>query len=64
MKIEILEQDRFALHCSREELSVLNNALNNIPQAVDEIDYNTLIGAAKGEVDELLATIHAALESE
>jgi hypothetical protein len=64
MKIEILEKDRFALNCSREELSVLNNALNNIHQAVDEIDYTTLIGATKGKADEMLALINAALVSE
>lgn len=64
MKIEMLEQGKFALHCSREELSILNNALNNIPQAVDEVEYTTLIGATKEEANELLATIHAALGSD
>lgn len=64
MKIEALENDEFSLHCSREELAILNNALNNIPEAVDEVEYTTLIGATKEEADALLDIIHAALETD
>ena len=64
MKIDALDNGKFALHCTREELSILNNALNNIPQAVDEVEYTTLIGATKDEADQLLATIHAALSDD
>jgi hypothetical protein len=64
MKIDALDDGHFALHCTREELSILNNALNNIPQAVDEVEYTTLIGATKDEADALLKTIHGALASD
>jgi hypothetical protein len=51
----------FQIECSRDELIVLSNALNNIPQAVDEWEYTTLIGATKTEADKVLDAIVAAL---
>jgi hypothetical protein len=51
----------FQIECSRDELIILSNALNNIPQAVDECEYTTLIGAAKTEADKVLDAIVAAL---
>lgn len=54
-------QDGFLIACSRDELIIMGNALNNIPQAVQDVDYTTLIGATKGDVTVLLERIVAAL---
>jgi hypothetical protein len=61
MKIKEIENNSFTLNCDRQELIILNNALNNIPQSVGEGEYTTLIGATKEEADALLSTIHKAL---
>lgn len=47
----------FVLECSNDELTILVNALNNIPQAVDDCEYTTLIGATKEETEALLAAL-------
>lgn len=49
--------DTFVLECNNDELTILVNALNNIPQAVDDCEYTTLIGATKEETDALLAAL-------
>jgi hypothetical protein len=54
----------YSIKCSREELSVLGNALNNIPQAVSEQDYSSLIGTSKAEVNALLDIIVARLNAD
>lgn len=60
--MKISERDGgFEVTCSRDELIVINNALNNIPQAVSEPEYGSLIGANKTDVDALLAQINSAL---
>jgi hypothetical protein len=46
------------------ELTILSNALNNIPQAVDEQEYTTLISASKSETNKILDTIVTALNSD
>ena len=55
------DNDRFEIHCSRDELVILNNALNNIPQAVSVDEYTTLIGATRDEVEAVLGKIGKAL---
>ena len=54
-------KEKFEIDCSRDELVILNNALNNIPQAVGANEYTTLIGATKDEVEAILAKIGKAL---
>ena len=54
-------KEKFEIDCSRDELVILNNALNNIPQAVGANEFTTLIGATKEEVDAILAKIAKAL---
>ena len=54
-------KEKFEIDCSRDELVILNNALNNIPQAVGANEFTTLIGATKDEVDAILAKIGKAL---
>lgn len=64
--MNIFQEDSgdFRIECTRHELIILSNALNNIPQAVDEQDYTTLIGATKLETIEVLDAIIAALEED
>jgi hypothetical protein len=64
MNISKGKNSDFQIECSRNELIILSNALNNIPQAVDECEYTTLIGASKPETNEVLDAIVAALSKE
>ncbi|MEQ1509643.1 MAG: hypothetical protein ABL909_04480 [Sphingopyxis sp.] len=64
MKISHHDNGRFNLSCTREELAILSNALNNIPQAVSESDYSSLIGASKAEVEKVLDLLCAALSAD
>ena len=61
MKIESNDGD-FKIECSRDELSILSNALNNIPQAVSLHDYGSLIGAQKDQVDKMLGQLVSVLQ--
>jgi hypothetical protein len=62
MKISKANENNFNVECSREELSVLSNALNNIPQAVDENEYTSLIGVTKASVNKILDILVASLQ--
>lgn len=61
MKISRHDDGSFTLKCDRSELSILSNALNNIPQAVHEQEYTSLIGATKADATVLLDQCVAAL---
>jgi hypothetical protein len=61
MNILKSENGNFYIECSRDELIILSNALNNIPQAVDEQEYTTLIGASKTDAHKVLDAIVGAL---
>lgn len=63
MKVLKKNSNNFILECSRDELILLSNALNNIPQAVDEKEYTTLIGATKLDTDKILDMLLEALDS-
>lgn len=64
MKVSKKNRDSFVLECSREELILLSNALNNIPQAVDEEEYTALIGATKIDTDKILDILLEVLDEE
>jgi hypothetical protein len=61
MKICRSTFDSFLIECNRQELDILRNALNNIPQPVDECEYTTLIGATKESTNKILDTLVEAL---
>lgn len=63
MQILKTDSNNFRIECNHGELDILRNALNNIPQAVDECEYTTLIGATKEETDQVLATLVNALRN-
>jgi hypothetical protein len=54
MKVSWSALDSFVIECSRQELDIPRNALNNIPQPVDECEYTTLIGATKEKLTNFL----------
>ena len=62
MKILKVNENNFNMECSREELSVILNALSNIPQVVDESEYTSLIGVQKASVNKILDTLVASLQ--
>ena len=61
MKVSRSALDSFLIECSRHELDILRNALNNSPQPVDECEYTTLIGATKESTNKLLDSLVEAL---
>jgi hypothetical protein len=54
----------FTLECSRHELEIISNSLNNIPQAVSIQDYSSLIGANKADVEKMLDQVVDALRAD
>ena len=62
MKILKVNENNFNIECGREELSVILNALSNIPQVVDESEYTSLIGVQKASVNKILDTLVASLQ--
>ena len=62
MNIQKDENGNFHIRCSRDELIIISNALNNIPQAVDENEYTSLIGASKPETVAVLDLIVSILK--
>ena len=62
MKILKVSENNFNMECSHEELSVILNARSNIPQAVDESEYTSLIGVPKASVNKILGTLAASLQ--
>ena len=58
-----IEQDRegFILRATRKELSMINNALNEICHGIHVSDFETRVGATLAEAEALLERVHAAL---
>jgi hypothetical protein len=55
MNISKKNDDAFSIECNWEELAVLCNALNNIPQAVADSEYSSLIGISKDDTRKIMA---------
>lgn len=51
-KIEI------SLHLTLDELSIINNAINEVLEIIDDIEFTTRIGDSKLKVEELLSKIN------
>jgi hypothetical protein len=47
----------FNIECNLEELAALCSALNNIPQAVLESEYSSLIGISKADTRKIINTM-------
>ena len=61
--MEVLRRDPFAaeLRLTRDELLIINNALNEICHGIDVPEFATRIGAEPAEAKRLLAEIGALL---
>jgi cell division septum initiation protein DivIVA len=46
------------VHLSVQELRILNNAMNETLEAVDEQEFDTRVGASTDEVSALLDDVH------
>jgi hypothetical protein len=57
MNISKTSNGAFNIECNLEELIVLCNALNNIPQAVSESEYSSLIGRSQTDTRKIIDTI-------
>lgn len=60
MKIEKSDESQYTITCDNIEMMIISNALNNIPQAVSDGDFSTLIGGSKIEVQNILDALIAA----
>jgi hypothetical protein len=63
MKIERIELDSTLIRLSKEELLILNNALNEVCNALDRAEFSTRMGAELEDVEELLCQIGAMIDA-
>ena len=62
MKIGKDKLDTFLLHVNRDELLIINNALNEVCNGLPLRDFETRMGAHLPEVESLLSLVGQALE--
>jgi hypothetical protein len=63
MRIRESVESRIVLELSRNELILVNNALNEVCHGLDLPDCSTRLGAGRDELEALLGQITRALES-
>ncbi len=63
MNILSLESGTARLELTEHELVIVNNALNETLNAIDDDEFDTRVGATTGEVDALLSAVRGALRS-
>jgi hypothetical protein len=61
MKIERDGADAFVVYANADELTLLNNALNEICNGLDLRDFQTRVGVTREEAESVLAVVHKAL---
>lgn len=62
MKIDNQPDGTFAIRASREDLVILNNALNEICNGLSVPDFETRVGAPLASAERLLEIVGAALD--
>jgi len=62
MQIRQSDESHVILDLSRNELILLNNALNEVCNDLDLPDFSTRLGAQQGELEALFRQIKEALE--
>ena len=62
MQIRESDQAHVVLDLSRNEMILLNNALNEVCHGLDLPDFSTRLGAERGELEALLRQINGAFE--
>ncbi len=63
MKLEMITGQEVLLRIKRDELLILNNALNEVCNGLDQEEFVTRMGATRREVEELLLQLASAMES-
>jgi hypothetical protein len=63
MKIEHIEPGNTVIRLSNDELLILNNALNEVCNALDHAEFSTRMGAELESVEELLCQIGAVVDA-
>jgi hypothetical protein len=53
----------FVLELSREELEILNNALNEVCNGIDLVEFETRIGCSREYLQALLSQVNRALST-
>jgi hypothetical protein len=59
--VERQEPQHITLTLTRRELTLINNALNETREALDEDELSIRVGAPLEELEQLLQQVHAAL---
>lgn len=62
MESEIIEVNEIMIKLSKRELLILNNALNEVCNALDLFEFQTRMGAELEEVQELLDQIKQVID--
>ncbi len=62
MQIRESDETHIVLDLSRNELILVNNALNEVCNDLDLPDFSTRLGAQRGEIEAMFRQIKAALE--
>ena len=62
MQIRESDQAHVVLDLSRNEMILLNNALNEVCHGLDLPDFSTRLGAERGELESLLSQMSKVLD--
>jgi hypothetical protein len=62
MQVRESDEAHVVLEVSRNELILLNNALNEVCHGLDLADFTTRLGAGRDELEALLQEVSGALE--
>lgn len=57
MQIEQVEKETATIHLSKEELVIINNALNEVCNGLELKEFSTRMGETRKNVEELLFQI-------
>ena len=63
MHIEQVKKETTTISLSKEELVILNNALNEVCNGLDLNEFSTRMGAERENVDELLSEIGKVIDA-
>ncbi len=63
VKLEMMTKQEVLVRISRDELIMLNNALNEVTHGLDSEEFQTRMGFARGETKDLLQQLSSVIES-
>ncbi|MCZ4282125.1 hypothetical protein O4H49_15155 [Kiloniella laminariae] len=62
VKLDKVDSGRIIINVSLEELIIINNALNETFEGLDDFDYHPRMGATQAEVMNLLKEVKSIIE--